>query len=74
MRAVSQAMGRTVRNKKDYGVVVLVDHRFRRSELLGKLPDWGKKAVVWESVMDMRSSISTFFARRKDNENTNVKP
>jgi DNA excision repair protein ERCC-2 len=40
MRQASQCIGRVIRNKTDYGLMVLVDQRFSRPELRRKLPEW----------------------------------
>ena len=40
MRQVSQCIGRVIRNKKDYGIMILVDKRFNSLEKRKKLPLW----------------------------------
>ncbi|KAA0187478.1 putative ATP-dependent RNA helicase DDX11 [Fasciolopsis buskii] len=40
MRAINQAIGRSVRHAKDYAAVFLVDRRFTRPNIQQKLADW----------------------------------
>ena len=43
-KTVNQALGRVIRSKKDYGSIILVDHRFLREEIFEKLPSWFQKS------------------------------
>jgi DNA excision repair protein ERCC-2 len=40
MRQASQCIGRVLRNKTDYGMMILVDKRFALSDKLKKFPNW----------------------------------
>ena len=40
MRAASQCVGRLLRSKKDYGVVVLADRRYAQKECRSQMPHW----------------------------------
>lgn len=40
MKAVNQCIGRAIRHKDDYAVVVLLDHRYEKPTVYGKLPRW----------------------------------
>lgn len=40
MRAASQCIGRLLRSKKDYGVVIMADRRYARKEVGSQLPHW----------------------------------
>lgn len=40
MRQTAQCAGRVIRNKNDYGVVVLADKRYARADKKNKLPQW----------------------------------
>ena len=40
LRQTAQCVGRVVRSKTDYGVVVLADDRFGRKDKRSKLPGW----------------------------------
>ncbi|KAK6495196.1 ATP-dependent DNA helicase chl1 [Arthrobotrys musiformis] len=40
MRAVNQSIGRAIRHRNDYAVILLLDKRFSRDNIWGKLPKW----------------------------------
>lgn len=40
MRQASQCIGRVLRNKTDYGMMLLVDRRFAMNDKRKKLPNW----------------------------------
>ncbi|KAH0791841.1 DNA repair helicase rad15 [Histomonas meleagridis] len=40
MRAASQCVGRLLRSKNDYGIVILADRRYARPALMAELPNW----------------------------------
>jgi len=40
MRQTAQCLGRAIRSKSDYGIMILADRRFGRSEKYSKLPKW----------------------------------
>ena len=43
MRAASQCVGRLLRSKNDYGIVVMADKRYAREQLRTQLPHWIKQ-------------------------------
>eukprot|EP00405_Crypthecodinium_cohnii_P037987 CAMPEP_0206536930 /NCGR_PEP_ID=MMETSP0325_2-20121206/7038_1 /ASSEMBLY_ACC=CAM_ASM_000347 /TAXON_ID=2866 /ORGANISM="Crypthecodinium cohnii, Strain Seligo" /LENGTH=892 /DNA_ID=CAMNT_0054034227 /DNA_START=156 /DNA_END=2831 /DNA_ORIENTATION=+ len=43
MRQTSQCLGRVIRSKRDYGVMVLADQRYARQDKRSKIPDWIQK-------------------------------
>jgi DNA excision repair protein ERCC-2 len=45
MRQAAQCAGRVIRNKKDYGIVLLCDRRYVKVKLRSKLPRWIKEAM-----------------------------
>lgn len=45
MKAVNQCIGRAVRHKNDYAVVLLVDERYNRSSTKNALPGWIKRSL-----------------------------
>lgn len=45
MRQASQCMGRVIRSKNDYGVMVFADQRFARQDKRSKIPDWIKNYI-----------------------------
>merc|ERR1712224_300782 len=40
MRQASQCVGRVIRSKSDYGIMVFADHRFLKSDKRSKIPEW----------------------------------
>ena len=40
MRHAAQCVGRALRGKTDYGIMVFADKRFSRADKRGKLPKW----------------------------------
>ena len=54
MRQTSQCIGRVVRSKTDYGVVVLADRRYNNYSKRSKLPSW-----VINCLDESRINLST---------------
>jgi len=46
MKAVNQAIGRSIRHIKDYSSILLVDQRYSRPSVIQKLPLWISRGVV----------------------------
>jgi Rad3-related DNA helicase len=69
MRAVNQAIGRTVRHPGDYGGIFLVDSRYSSRQIIKNyLPSWFNRCEVGQfNLLDYRS----FFARRRVSSNDN---
>jgi DNA excision repair protein ERCC-2 len=40
MRQCAQCLGRVIRNKQDYGLMVFADKRYARLDNTDKLPQW----------------------------------
>lgn len=40
MRQCSQCLGRVIRSKADYGLMILADRRFSKDDKIEKLPEW----------------------------------
>merc|ERR1712217_73051 len=40
MRQASQCLGRVIRSKKDYGVMIFADQRYSRQDKRSKIPAW----------------------------------
>ncbi|ODQ78841.1 hypothetical protein BABINDRAFT_162518 [Babjeviella inositovora NRRL Y-12698] len=55
MRHAAQCLGRVIRGKDDYGVMVLADRRFSRKK--GQLPKW-----IAQALMDADTNLSTDMA------------
>jgi chromosome transmission fidelity protein 1 len=65
MRAVNQAVGRAIRHKGDYAAVLLVDIRYARENIRGKLPGWMKGSMRGKTrVADIVHGLRGFFAGR----------
>lgn len=46
MRQCSQCLGRVMRRKTDYGLMILADSRFKKASRYEKLPKWIKKCLA----------------------------
>ena len=54
MRHAAQCLGRVLRGKDDYGIMVLADKRFGRADKRSKLPKW-----IQQYVTEANSNLST---------------
>lgn len=54
MRHAAQCVGRALRGKTDYGIMIFADKRFSRSDKRGKLPKW-----IQEHLNDSVCNLST---------------
>jgi len=54
MRHAAQCVGRVMRGKTDYGIMVFADKRFARNDKKGKLPKW-----IQEHLRDSMCNLST---------------
>uniref|UniRef100_A0A7S0BFL7 DNA 5'-3' helicase n=1 Tax=Rhodosorus marinus TaxID=101924 RepID=A0A7S0BFL7_9RHOD len=63
MRQASQCIGRVIRSKSDYGIMVLADKRFVRNEKRGKLPPWILDCLE-DAHVDMDTDEAVGTARR----------
>ncbi|XP_023328937.1 TFIIH basal transcription factor complex helicase XPD subunit [Eurytemora carolleeae] len=54
MRHAAQCLGRVLRGKTDYGIMILADKRFSRQDKRGKLPKW-----IQEHLKDSMCNLST---------------
>ncbi|XP_077996565.1 general transcription and DNA repair factor IIH helicase subunit XPD-like [Glandiceps talaboti] len=54
MRHAAQCVGRAMRGKTDYGIMIFADKRFSRADKRGKLPKW-----IQEHLMDSVLNLST---------------
>lgn len=68
-RAVNQAIGRVIRHRKDYGVILLCDERFAGWTKESLLSKWMKdKVQIMESFGPVAGKVSQFFAMHKQAE------
>lgn len=54
MRQTAQCMGRVIRNKQDYGLMVFADKRYGRKDKISKLPQW-----IQDKIEKKNTGIST---------------
>lgn len=54
MRHAAQCVGRAIRGKTDYGIMIFADKRFSRNDKRGKLPKW-----IQEHLKDNLCNLST---------------
>lgn len=50
MRQCAQCLGRVMRRKNDYGLMILADSRFARPGKYEKLPEWIKKCLDLQNI------------------------
>lgn len=72
MRAVNQSIGRAIRHKEDYAVIILLDRRYETARIRRKLPQWIQNGMVevddngkGTGFKDAEGRISRFFAEKK---------
>ncbi|CBZ23762.1 putative helicase [Leishmania mexicana MHOM/GT/2001/U1103] len=64
MRAVNQCVGRVIRHKDDYGVVLLADERFEG--LLGSVSEWVRRRTrVFTDFRGAYAAVAQFFGGRR---------
>ena len=54
MRHAAQCVGRCIRGKTDYGIMIFADKRYSRADKRGKLPKW-----IQEHLREANSNLST---------------
>ncbi|QPG74932.1 hypothetical protein FOA43_002270 [Brettanomyces nanus] len=65
MKAVNQSVGRAIRNIKDYAVIYLIDKRYEREEVQGKLSRWIQRRLMsTKDVLEARERTERFFKGR----------
>lgn len=57
MRHAAQCVGRVLRGKSDYGLMIFADKRFARADKRAKLPKW-----IAQQITDTHSNLSTDMA------------
>lgn len=67
MRAVNQSIGRTIRHKDDFGVILLLDERYSTRPLVRELlPNWIRNRLAEpERFGAAVGAIGQFFARKR---------
>lgn len=62
MRSASQCVGRVIRSKRDYGVMIFADQRYARQDKRSKIPDWIKAFIEPGNVV-MSTDVAVHAAR-----------
>ncbi|KAJ1917417.1 TFIIH/NER complex ATP-dependent 5'-3' DNA helicase subunit [Mycoemilia scoparia] len=63
MRHAAQCMGRVLRGKTDYGLMVLADKRYGRADKLSKLPKWIQNCVS-ETATNLSTDMGVSMMKR----------
>ena len=61
MRQCAQCLGRVMRKKTDYGMMILADTRFNKPGKYNKLPNWIKKSLE-TSMIDITMETASVYA------------
>ncbi|XP_053321462.1 ATP-dependent DNA helicase DDX11 [Spea bombifrons] len=68
MKAVNQSIGRAIRHRGDYASIVLLDHRYSRPAILGKLPQWIRSSTQVKPAFGAAfAAVRKFFQQKKVN-------
>lgn len=66
MRAVNQSIGRAIRHRNDYAAIVLIDKRYNKADIQGKLPAWIRQSLASNGAQvpagTIVNGLSKFFA------------
>lgn len=66
MRAVNQSIGRAIRHANDYACILLVDARYARPRIRGKLPGWiGESVRVTQEWGEVAKGVAGFFREKR---------
>ncbi|GMK54061.1 hypothetical protein CspeluHIS016_0106470 [Cutaneotrichosporon spelunceum] len=66
MRTVNQSIGRAIRHANDYATILLVDNRYARPRVRGKLPKWiGEGVRVCNDWGEAAKGIAGFFRDKR---------
>ena len=66
MRSVNQGIGRAIRDKSDFGAIILLDKRFQQRENMRYLSGWVKDSIHNpQSYADLRLGLGRFFGRHR---------
>ena len=67
MRTAAQCVGRVIRGKSDYGIMIFADKRYNRLDKRDKLPQWIKQFMDGDKInlsTDMAVNIATNFLKQ----------
>ena len=61
-RALNQAIGRVIRHRLDYGVILFLDSRFTHGQSVRQLSKWMRKSVtMYEETSETKTILEDFF-------------
>lgn len=63
MRQVAQCMGRVIRSKSDYGIMVFADKRYNKFDKRSKLPQWINRHLT-AAQLNLSTDMAVNVARR----------
>ncbi len=63
LRQASQCLGRVLRGKDDYGLMVFADKRYSRNDKLSKLPKWIMQSII-EGNLSLSTEMAVHIARK----------
>ena len=64
MRAAAQCIGRIIRSKQDYGLMIFADERYAKEEKWSKLPEWILKCFDPSRYNHLATDAAMVAARR----------
>ncbi|GMH78244.1 hypothetical protein TrST_g904 [Triparma strigata] len=63
LRQASQCVGRVIRSKTDYGLMIFADARYNRRDKRNKLPKWIKQFLL-DGFMNLSSDVAVSFTKQ----------
>lgn len=68
-RAVNQAVGRAIRHKEDWGIIIMLDSRYQEKRIQSQLSGWVSQHLkVYESYEESLKKMNQFLDERKKEE------
>ncbi|GMI50758.1 hypothetical protein TeGR_g13600, partial [Tetraparma gracilis] len=62
LRQASQCVGRVIRSKTDYGLMIFADSRYNRTDKRSKLPKW-IQAFLTEDLMNLSADVASSYVK-----------
>lgn len=69
VRTVNQAIGRLIRNKNDYGAILLLDHRYNNYDVQISLCEWIRQQLQNQTLTEVVNGLTTFYQNNTAYEN-----
>ncbi|EOB12297.1 Fanconi anemia group J protein [Nosema bombycis CQ1] len=68
-RAVNQAVGRAIRHKEDWGIIIMLDSRYQEKRIQNQLSNWVTQHLkIFESYEESLKSMNKFLEEKKSEE------